>query len=116
MKKVHYLAFALVWALPLLALAGSGVPENAPRTIDAIWGAVCRVGNWVFAFMLVAAVIAFIYAGYLFFSSGGGEKVNQAKKTLMYAIIGTAVTLLSKTFIVIIGDTLGVDVGPFTCA
>jgi len=94
---------------PLLAFAQA--PTGAPTTIQALYGAICTVANWFFAFMLVGALIAFIYAGFLFFSSGGGQRVEQAKKTLMYAFIGTGIAILSRTFIVIIGSLLGVDSG-----
>ena len=109
-------SFSVTAVLPTVALAvASGAPSGAPTSIDALWGAICTVGNWVFAFILAGAVIAFIYSGYLFYSSGGGEKVNQAKKVLTYGLIGTGIAILSKTLIVILGDLVGANVSPFLC-
>jgi hypothetical protein len=91
-------------------------PSGAPTTLGQLFTAVCTIANWFFAFVLVIAVIALIYAGYLFFTSGGGEKVGQAKKALMYGLIGAAIVVLGKSLVLVIGNVLGVDVsGILTC-
>ena len=117
LKSTFYLLSAVTLvAVPRFASAvPAGGPVNPPSSIDALWGAICRVGNYFFAFILAGAVIAFIYAGYLFYSSGGGPKVDQAKKVLQYAFSGTAIAVLSKTFIVITGSLLETDISPFLC-
>lgn len=115
MNRIFFSAAGAV-ALFAPAFAFAQAPSGAPTSISALYGAICTIGNWFFAFVLAASMIAFIYSGYLFFSSAGGEKVNQAKKVLTYAIIGTGVAILSKTLIVVIGNLVGADVGPFTCS
>ena len=40
------------------------------------------------------AVMALLWAGFLFVTAGGNEeKINNAKKTLLWAVIGTAILL-----------------------
>jgi len=101
----------LVAATPAVAFAQA--PTGAPTTLGQLYTAVCTVSNWFFAFVLILAVIALIYAGYLFFSSGGGEKVTQAKKALFYGLIGATVAILAKSLVLVIGNLLGVDVAGF---
>jgi len=66
----------------------------------------------VYAFIIAAALSAiFIFVGGISFilSGGNDEKIKQAVNTIRYAIIGLIVSILSFTFIVIIGRMFGMD-------
>ena len=88
---------------------------DGPRTLDDLYAIVCMVSNWFFAFVLVVAIAAFLYAALLFFMSQGGEKVATAKKYLLYATVGTAIAILAKSLVIVIGNLIGVNVGGFLC-
>jgi hypothetical protein len=93
-------------AFPLATLAA---PKGVPKTLDDLYGVVCRIGTWFFALVLVIAVITFLRGAFEFFTSGGNEqKVSHAKQLFFYAIIGTAIALLSKTMVIVIGKFLNV--------
>ena len=90
-------------------------PAGAPTTIVQLYNAVCRVGNWFFAFALVIAVVAFVYAGLQFFTGGGNEQqISKAKQVFKYGLIGIAIAVLAKSFIFIIANLIGItDIGNF---
>ena len=55
----------------------------------------------------VAAVIMFIYAGFRYIVSGGEESgVKSAKNTLIYAVVGVVVVMLSQTIVIFVLNSL----------
>ena len=70
--------------------------QTPPPDVDP-WSAVETITNLVFGVLLAVAVLAIIYAGFLFITAQGeGEKVSRARNTLMYAIVGIVVALLAR--------------------
>lgn len=66
----------------------------------------------VYAFIIAAALSAiFIFVGGVSFilSGGNDEKIKAAVNTIRYSIIGLIVTILSFTFVTIIGRMFGLD-------
>ncbi len=66
----------------------------------------------VYAFIIAAALSAiFIFIGGINFilSGGADDKIKQAVNTIRYSIIGLIVTILSFTFVTIIGRIFGID-------
>jgi len=66
----------------------------------------------VYAFIIAAALSAiFIFVGGVSFilSGGNDEKIKAAVNTIRYSIIGLVVTILSFTFVTIIGRMFGLD-------
>lgn len=64
----------------------------------------------VYAFIIAAALSAvFIFVGGMSFilSGGNDEKIKQAVNTIRYAIIGLVITILSFTFVTIVGKMFG---------
>lgn len=55
----------------------------------------------------IIALIAIIYAGFLFVTAGGSdEKIKTAKKTILYTVLGTAIILGAKVILTVIEGTL----------
>ncbi len=66
----------------------------------------------VYAFIIAAGLSAvFVFIGGLNFilSGGNDEKIKGAVNTIRYAIVGLIVTILSFTFVAIIGKMFGMD-------
>ncbi len=66
----------------------------------------------VYAFIIAAALSAiFIFWGGIMFilSGGADDKISKAVNTIRYAIIGLIVTILSFTFVTIIGRIFGLN-------
>ncbi len=65
-------------------------------TKDFLVGLVNSFARWFAGLVFLASVLMVIYAAYLYITAGLDEKnIEKAKKTLLYAVIGTIVALLS---------------------
>ena len=66
-----------------------------------------RLISGLLAFVGVASLIAFVYAGFIFLTSAGSaEKVKKAKDTMVYAVIGILVSMASYAILSFIFKTL----------
>jgi len=66
----------------------------------------------VYAFIIAAALSAiFIFVGGVSFILSGGseEKIKQAVNTIRYSIVGLIITILSFTFVAIVGRMFGLN-------
>lgn len=63
---------------------------------------------WAVGLSGVVALFLIIVAGFKYITSGGGKQVEEAQKTLTYAIIGLLVVLLGVFIINLIGGVTGV--------
>lgn len=72
-------------------------------------GLVLRMVNYALTFLGLLAVIMVIYGGFTYVSSAGNEEATgNAKKIIMYALIGIVIILLS---FVIVNAILGAGTG-----
>lgn len=87
--------------------APSGVPQlNTTTTLSTILGNV-----WIFM-IVIAVLLALVYlvwGGLNWITSGGDkQKLADARKRVLYAIIGLIIALLSFFFINVIGRFFGI--------
>ncbi len=95
MKTATISFFLLAMILtPVFFVGGQGV--TPPPEVDP-WSAIDTITNLVFGILLAVAVLAIIYAGFLFITAGGvSEKITTARTTLLYAVIGIVIALLAR--------------------
>ncbi len=66
----------------------AGTADNIPQLFQTI------IKNIIIPIGAVIAILAFIYAGFLYVTAAGDEKkIGTAHKALLYAAVGTAVLL-----------------------
>lgn len=102
-----------------VALAGSfgafiGPEANVGGTSGSLRDLVLKIVNFFLGFLGLLAVIMVIYGGFLYISSAGNdEKVGQAKKILLYAVLGIVVIVVSFALVntLLKGLGGGTDVG-----
>ncbi|MFA5013626.1 MAG: pilin [Candidatus Paceibacterota bacterium] len=69
-------------------------PANAD---DPFIKTIENITNLLFAVVMIVASVVFVIAGVMFAASGGDpEKTNIAKSTMLWAVIGLVVALMSK--------------------
>lgn len=121
------LAFNIV---PALAQTGTGVGVGAPEAISnrdmpevigSLTGGETSVRdlartilNFLLGFLGFVAVLMIIYGGFTYVTAAGEEqKLGEAKKIIMYAIVGVIVILLSFAIVntVLKGAGTGQDTG-----
>ena len=98
-KGKRILPFAL-WLLPAAALAEiPPIPVVATGPVDFI-RSICKIENWLFAILVVFSVMVILWGGWKFMSSGGNEaKVSEARKFVIYGLVGVSVAILSKALL-----------------
>ncbi|OIP59982.1 MAG: hypothetical protein CO143_00100 [Candidatus Moranbacteria bacterium CG_4_9_14_3_um_filter_45_14] len=68
--------------------------------------------NWLLGIIGVLAVIAFVVSGILYLTAAGDEgRIEQAKATMMYAIIGLVVALIGLIIVNAIAGLTGATGG-----
>lgn len=114
MKNIRYIAsYAAVamLSLPVIVFGegdGTGKITNPLGNknsdlfsfIDTLIDAVLKLGS-------IVAVLAIIYAGFLFVTASGDEKkISTAKSVLLYAVIGIAILLGARALSAVIVNTV----------
>lgn len=85
-------------------------PPNIPSGADAPSNILQFSVNLLSIAVVIAAVIFVLWGGILWITSQGDKaKVDKARHTIMYAIIGVVIMILAFIIIQIIGTLLGVS-------
>ncbi|MBI4032856.1 hypothetical protein HY374_04075 [Candidatus Berkelbacteria bacterium] len=89
-------------------------PTQAPPTPVVKQGqavdVVQQVAKFLFAIFLALAVIFLILAAVFYLTAGGNQtRLDQAKSTLIYAIVAIVIALIAGGMARFIGDFLGVE-------
>jgi hypothetical protein len=77
--------------------------ENDENPISGPNGLLIRVARFISLLIGIAAVIIIIFGGIKYITSGGKpESVSSAKSTIVYALVGILIALLSQGIIVFV--------------
>jgi len=99
---------------------GSGTPTPTPHSpsfiefpnflnFDNIQDLINKIIDFILTLAIAIAPIIFIYGGFLFISAAGSpEKINNAKRVMLYAGLGLAVALFAWGLISVIKNLIGV--------
>ncbi|MFA5095100.1 MAG: hypothetical protein WC447_00325 [Candidatus Paceibacterota bacterium] len=122
LPKIILVTFIL--ALPILSLAQNGTNPppagngtNPPATgnvkivnpihSETLTGLIKTILEGVIKIGMPIIVLAIIYSGFLFVrAQGNSEKLNEAKRTLLYTLIGAAILLGSWGIALLITNTV----------
>ena len=116
MRKLLPTSVATFFA-PAIALAQTPSPVGVPGTgtgvpegIDAFYALICAASNWIFAFVLIVAVIVLLFGAIQFFTARGNEdQVADARRYITYALVGVAVAVLARALIFVVGNFIGLS-------
>jgi len=110
MKKtiIFALLFSLLSSVFLIGQCFAVKIDN-PINYDTIAELVEAIINYVWLLGIVAAPLVIIIGGFMLLTSGGNPtKLEQAKKVMLYGVIGFAIILTVKGLIALIKGVLGV--------
>jgi len=110
MKKIlTSLLLVTLLVTPVLVMAG---PAGAlPTAGQTVWDTINTVANWMFAILLIGAVIVILIAAFTFLTAAGdADKTTKARNYITYAIIAIVVAFLAKALVVLIASMVGVTV------
>ncbi|PIR68970.1 hypothetical protein COX93_03400 [Candidatus Nomurabacteria bacterium CG_4_10_14_0_2_um_filter_30_12] len=103
-----FLLGAFIFILPIISLAEDKVTiENPLGSTNTLIGLVKKILEGAVKIGMPVIVLAIIYSGFLFVAAqGNSEKLNEAKRSLIYTLIGAAILLGSWTIAQLIADTV----------
>ncbi|MFA6494817.1 MAG: hypothetical protein WC246_00400 [Candidatus Paceibacterota bacterium] len=114
MNKILAMAVLMIFALPFLggAVFAQGsiapiLPITGPQTPNELVQWIIQMVQWFYTIIFILAVFFILLSAFYFITSGGdAEKVAKAKSTLLYAVVGVAVGLLSYSIILFVQNAL----------
>ena len=94
-------AIATLQLTPLVALAQIADICDVLLLVDT-------AATWFGILVFIVALIAILYAAFLFLTAGGNEETQKkARTTLLYGLIGIAIALLATTAVDFVSATVG---------
>lgn len=70
--------------------------------------------GYMFGIIVIGAVIAFMYAAFLYLTSGGDDKkTGEARKLIFSAVIALIIAIFAKAIVLIVGNVVGVSLPMF---
>jgi len=113
LRKLFLYIFILFLLTPFLTTA---ITFSNPLTATSFIDLIEKLSEFIFLIAIFIVPILIIIAGFYFLTSGGDpQKVSQAKKILLYTIIGLVVVLLNRGIVLMIVQTLGIPSPSQTC-
>lgn len=108
MHKYLSLILLIVIFTPLTVEA---VTIDNPLAADSFTELMDAIINIIFYLAIAVAPIMIIVAGFYFITAAGEpEKINTAKKMILWTLIGLLIVFLAKALIVFFGEMFGVEI------
>lgn len=96
-NKIKALAYSLssvALAAPVLVRAQFETPSGTGLPANSVYSIVRNLMFWLLAIVGIVGVIGFAIAGILYLTAAGDEtRIEQAKKAMLFSIIGVIVAL-----------------------
>lgn len=95
LKNIMQVVTVAVLSFPVSTLAQYAQPAGTNLPSNSIFNIIQGIMNWLLALVGILGVIGFAIAGILYLTAAGDEdRINTAKKAMMYSIIGVIVALV----------------------
>ena len=123
MKKIILLAALALLVIPFAAqpafaqvtpgqIPGPIVQSTGPTSVSDAVSWVITIVQWFYTIIFIVAVFFILLSAFYFITSGGDEdKTKKAKSTLLYAVIGIAVGLLSYGIVTFVQNSIANRIG-----
>lgn len=106
LKKFSAGMFAFLLMMPMMAFASEGLVN--PLKVGTIEELLALVLKAVVNIGTIVLVLMLVYVGFLFVvGQGNEEKISEAKKALMWTVIGGLVLLGAQAISLVVQSTVG---------
>ena len=108
MRKYLSLILLIVVLTPITVEA---VTIDNPLAADSFWELIDALIDFIFYLAIAIAPIMFIIAGFYFITAAGEpEKIQTAKKMILWTLIGLLIVFCAKGIIVLLGEIFGIPI------
>ncbi len=105
--KILFVLLLFICLVPSIA-QGQTVTIDNPLGYNDFWELIDKLIDFVFYLSIGIAPIMFTVAGFYFITAGGEpEKVNTAKKIILWTMVGLLIVLSAKGLISFFGQIFG---------
>lgn len=88
----------------------SSAYQTGSYTLNDIMAMIISISGWILGLVGSLALLMFVYGGFMFLiSAGSSDKIGQAKKILIAAVIGLVIVFSSYMIIRFVAQAVGVD-------
>ena len=99
-KAFKYLCLSIIVGigfLPAFAFAQTNpITEGYTYTFDTLTGTFEQIKTWVSEAIFILGILMVLYAAFLYMTSAGDDsRIEKAKKTFIYGIVGIIIALLA---------------------
>lgn len=99
-----------VWAADSVIDTSAPAYETGDYSLDNIMSIVISTSGWILGIVGSLALLMFVYGGFMFLiSAGSSDKIGQAQKILVAAVIGLIIVFASYMIIRFVAQAVGVD-------
>jgi len=108
MKKVLISTILLVILIPILCFGvRDPLRDGASQNLDEV---IEKILSWLFPIALVVAVLMILIGAFMLVTGGASpDMVNKGKKTIIYALIGLSIVIISKGILELVRVILGIN-------
>jgi type IV secretory pathway VirB2 component (pilin) len=102
----------MIIIVPISAHAQLHVPTNSYglATKTNISNLIVSIINWFLSFLSALAVLMIVVSGIMYLTSGGDQqRIDTAKKWLVYSIVGLVIALLSFVIVYSVSTIFGLN-------
>ncbi|MDI6717917.1 MAG: hypothetical protein QMD86_02670 [Patescibacteria group bacterium] len=106
-------AFVVIFSVALVVSAVEIVPGGSRISdTDSLVGTISSIVNIFFTILLAIATVMILWAAYNYVTAAGDEnKIKTAKTTLLYALLGIAIAVISRGVVTLIKSTVSSQIG-----
>jgi uncharacterized membrane protein len=111
-KAEMWLAGLVPTAMAATAAADPVAPETTLKDMCSVICMIKKIAGWFYGILMVLGVVYVLYAAFLYLiSQGDKERIENAKKALIYAIIALVIAVLAGGISAVVEDLGGVTGG-----
>ena len=111
-KALISLTLLTLLVLPLVATGQEDLVGEVAGSQQELFVTINSVINYLFAFLMIGAVIVILIAAFNFLTAAGDpDKTKKARDYIVYAIVAIVVGFLAKAIVLVIGNMIGADTG-----
>ncbi len=88
---------------------GTEIPDSPVSTFEGIINVMVRASQWMFGILIALGTVMVLYSAFLYLFSGGNtERIDTARKTLVWAIVAMVVAVLAGGIGALVQNFVGV--------
>src|SRR3989344_3678358 len=88
------------------------LPTAAPENFAGVIGVIVTIAQWMFGLLMALSIVFILYAAFMYIiAQGNQERIDTAKKILIYAVVGLVVAVMAGGGGVVVQNFLASSAG-----